>query len=242
MAQDTDSRHGGPSARSAELEDLHPPIRVQYAEQYLNKNFGFLNTLVLLFSSLTAAWAVRCAQLEQRRGLIINLAVTLACAFIFLGIKSIESGHKWPVYRDVNHALTAANSSGEKTIAVHFIEHGNGEDHHEPQGTVGVDKKTIFLFGVDWPLLFTVPWVDFQHDLGKGVFSEKLRDAFVKQKIKLPDSVTLEIKNEDKKWRITAEDEAYVVRKKDEALNVYYVRDIVTSLYRMKGEDVYVLP
>ncbi|MCH8859120.1 MAG: ABC transporter permease [Proteobacteria bacterium] len=70
-------------------------------------------------------------------------------------------------------------------------------------------------------LLFTVPWVDFQHDLGKGVFSEKLRDAFVKQEIKLPDSVTIETKNEGKKWRITAEDEAYIVKKEDGTLNIY---------------------
>ena len=72
---------------------------------------------------------MRCAQLEQRRGLIINLAITLACAFIFLGIKSIEYSHKWPVYRDVNHALTAANLSGEKTIKVNLRLHEPDEGH-----------------------------------------------------------------------------------------------------------------
>lgn len=105
----------------------HPEI-FQYAEQYLDKRLGMLNTLVLILSSLTAAWAVRCAQLEQRRGLIFNLSITLACAFIFLGIKSIEYSHKWPVYREVSHALTEANKTGSKTIFVH-LGHVNDKPH-----------------------------------------------------------------------------------------------------------------
>ena len=185
----------------------HPEI-FQYAEQYLDKRLGALNTLVLLFSSLTAAWAVRCAQLEQRRGLIINLAITLACAFIFLGIKSIEYSHKWPVYRGVNHALTAANMSGEKAIAVHFIEHGNSEEHHEPQGTTGVDKRTIFLF--------SVARVDFAEQLGKGTFSQKFRDAFEQHSVKLADSVEIVPEKQGKKWRITTEVGAYIVNRETE--------------------------
>ena len=41
--------------------------------KYLEVKFGAINTAVLIFSSLTAAWAVRCAQLSQRRGLIACL-------------------------------------------------------------------------------------------------------------------------------------------------------------------------
>ena len=66
----------------------HPEV-FQYANQYLDKRLGALNTLVLLFSSLTVAWAVRCAQLEPRRGLILSLATTVACSCIFLVIQSI---------------------------------------------------------------------------------------------------------------------------------------------------------
>ena len=36
------------------------------------------------------AWAVRCAQLNQRRGLVWCLAITLACAGFFLGVKAVE--------------------------------------------------------------------------------------------------------------------------------------------------------
>ena len=47
----------------------HPDVFI-YAHQFLDKRLGGLNTLVLIFSSLTAAWAVRAAQLNQRRLLI----------------------------------------------------------------------------------------------------------------------------------------------------------------------------
>lgn len=72
----------------------HPEI-FEYAHQFLDKNLGALNTAILIFSSLTMAWAVRCAQLSQRRGLIICLTITLACAAGFLGVKGIEYAHKW---------------------------------------------------------------------------------------------------------------------------------------------------
>lgn len=72
----------------------HPEVFV-YAHQFLDKNLGAVNTIILLFSSLTMAWGVRCAQLNQRRGLLWCLAITLACASMFLGIKAVEYSHKW---------------------------------------------------------------------------------------------------------------------------------------------------
>jgi cytochrome c oxidase subunit III len=72
----------------------HPDVFI-YAHQFLDKTLGGINTLVLILSSLTAAWAVRAAQLGQRRLLIGLLAATLVCGFCFLGIKGIEYEHKW---------------------------------------------------------------------------------------------------------------------------------------------------
>ncbi|MEZ4361800.1 MAG: cytochrome c oxidase subunit 3 [Kofleriaceae bacterium] len=72
----------------------HHPEIYAYAHHYLDVKFGAINTAVLIGSSLTAAWAVRCAQLGQRRGLILNLSVTLLCALTFLGIKYVEYSHK----------------------------------------------------------------------------------------------------------------------------------------------------
>ncbi len=68
---------------------MNPEV-FQGAAQYLDTTMGAINTCVLIFSSLTAAWAVRCAQLGQKQGLIINLSLTLLCACGFMVIKYIE--------------------------------------------------------------------------------------------------------------------------------------------------------
>jgi cytochrome c oxidase subunit 3 len=73
---------------------LHPEVWT-FASQFLNETLGAFNTGVLLFSSLSMAWGVRCAQLRQRTGLVVCLAITLGCASVFLGIKAIEYTHKW---------------------------------------------------------------------------------------------------------------------------------------------------
>jgi cytochrome c oxidase subunit 3 len=65
-----------------------------YAHKYLDVKMGAINTAVLIFSSLTAAWAVRCAQLNQKRGLVLCITLTIGCALAFLGIKYFEYTHK----------------------------------------------------------------------------------------------------------------------------------------------------
>ena len=61
----------------------HPDV-FKYASRFLDTNLGAVNTIVLLFSSLTAAWAVRAAQLGQR-GLVTKLLiVTIMCAAGFM--------------------------------------------------------------------------------------------------------------------------------------------------------------
>lgn len=72
----------------------HPEVFV-YAHHYLDTFWGAINTGVLLLSSLTAAWAVRSAQLGNKSGLILNIIITLICAFGFLGIKYVEYSAKW---------------------------------------------------------------------------------------------------------------------------------------------------
>lgn len=65
------------------------------SSEFLNTQLGAINTGVLLFSSLTMAWAVRCAQLEQHRLMTGMLGATLGCAAIFLGVKAVEYSHKF---------------------------------------------------------------------------------------------------------------------------------------------------
>ncbi|MDG2220424.1 MAG: cytochrome c oxidase subunit 3 [Rubripirellula sp.] len=73
---------------------LRPDV-FEGCSQFLNTKLGAINTGVLLFSSLTMAWAVRCSQVEDNKGLVGMLAATLSCAMIFLGVKAIEYSHKW---------------------------------------------------------------------------------------------------------------------------------------------------
>jgi cytochrome c oxidase subunit 3 len=72
----------------------HRPEIFAYAHHYLDVKWGAINTGVLILSSLSAAWAVRCAQKNQQRGLVWCLVITLVCALGFLGIKFVEYRHK----------------------------------------------------------------------------------------------------------------------------------------------------
>jgi cytochrome c oxidase subunit 3 len=72
----------------------HPEIFV-YAHQFLDKNWGAINTVVLICSSFTMAMGVRCAQLGRTTALVVCLALTLLGGFGFLGIKYVEYKAKW---------------------------------------------------------------------------------------------------------------------------------------------------
>ena len=73
----------------------HPAVFAFAAEAYLNTSLGALNTVILITSSLTMAWGVRAAQLNQRRTLIVCLILTLLGAAGFMVVKSIEYSAKW---------------------------------------------------------------------------------------------------------------------------------------------------
>jgi cytochrome c oxidase subunit 3 len=62
---------------------------------FLNWRLGALNTVVLLFSSLTMALSIYYAQLGRKNLVLLNLYVTLACGFIFLTVKYFEYTHKF---------------------------------------------------------------------------------------------------------------------------------------------------
>jgi len=72
----------------------HPEIFDQ-AHVFLDKYLGGLNTVVLLFSSLTMALGVRAAQLGRNKNCGMYILITMVCAAMFLGVKAIEYSHKW---------------------------------------------------------------------------------------------------------------------------------------------------
>jgi len=63
---------------------------LRYAHHYLSVPLGALNTAVLIFSSFTMAWAVRCSQLGKTKSLCILLTITLLCGLVFLCVKFVE--------------------------------------------------------------------------------------------------------------------------------------------------------
>jgi cytochrome c oxidase subunit 3 len=76
-------------------------VRVAYPEAFaagaaqLDRIMGGANTIVLLFSSLTAALAVRSAQVGDRPKTSLYLYITILCAFGFLIIKYFEYAAKF---------------------------------------------------------------------------------------------------------------------------------------------------
>jgi cytochrome c oxidase subunit 3 len=61
----------------------------------LSKPLAALNTVVLIFSSLTMALAVDAAQKGDQKRVRLGLLVTLLCAATFMGVKMIEYRDKW---------------------------------------------------------------------------------------------------------------------------------------------------
>ncbi len=97
----------------------HPEV-FAYAHEYLNKLLGAANTIVLIFSSFTMAWAVRCSQMGEapfvlripagkgkfkevfsishRKLCVALLGITIACGAGFMCIKFVEYKAKFEHY------------------------------------------------------------------------------------------------------------------------------------------------
>ncbi len=71
------------------------PVEFAVASNSLNVTMGFINTLVLICSSLTMALAVYCSQIGKRRPLIVFLLLTMALGTTFLVIKGVEYHEKF---------------------------------------------------------------------------------------------------------------------------------------------------
>ena len=76
------------------VRTFHPEMFTE-AHHHLSIPMGATNTLVLIFSSLTMALSIRAAQLNNRKQTVLFLAITLACAGMFLVIKYFEYSAKF---------------------------------------------------------------------------------------------------------------------------------------------------
>jgi cytochrome c oxidase subunit 3 len=98
----------------------------------LSKIAAGINTLVLIFSSLTMALAVDAAQKGQRNRLVVCLALTLLCAIGFMGIKYIEYTEKLgsPFGHALGHHTLVYNDPDSKQAFVydgHVHDEGGGK-------------------------------------------------------------------------------------------------------------------
>ena len=163
----------------------HHPEIFQHAHVHLDKTLGGINTLVLILSSLTMAWAVRNAQIGNKAGLIGMLTITLLCGFGFLGIKAVEYEAKWkhglrpgkyyqaeehgeaaaaeesgkaPVSKDVNKdtvAKAAAKAGLEETVIAPSAE-GPAGLAKAPEGAAAHDEQETKNLHLFWGIYFVL--------------------------------------------------------------------------------------
>lgn len=97
----------------------HHPEIFEQAHVFLDKWLGGVNTVVLLFSSLTMALAVRAAQLGKNKQVALMVLITMVCAAVFLGVKAVEYSHKWDMGILVRSAFDAPTLAAALNDGIH---------------------------------------------------------------------------------------------------------------------------
>lgn len=97
----------------------HHPEIFEQAHVFLDKWLGGVNTVVLLFSSLTMALAVRAAQLGKNKQVALMVLITMICAAVFLGVKAVEYSHKWDMGILVRSAFDAPTLADALNKGIH---------------------------------------------------------------------------------------------------------------------------
>ncbi len=85
---------GGLFVGYAIYHTLYPEMFAEGAS-HLDWHMGFINTLVLIFSSFTMALGIYFCQKNDRKKAVLALAVTILCGAIFMCIKYLEYSHKF---------------------------------------------------------------------------------------------------------------------------------------------------
>jgi cytochrome c oxidase subunit III len=71
------------------------PVEFHLANEELNVTIGFINTVILLISSMTVAMSVSALQLKNKKFSLLLLAITIVLALVFLVNKYFEWGAKF---------------------------------------------------------------------------------------------------------------------------------------------------
>jgi cytochrome c oxidase subunit 3 len=115
---------GGLFCAYAVFRGNHPEV-FAWGSQFLDMKFGAVNTVVLIFSSVTMAAAVTFVQRDRRWPVIVAMGLTFLCGVIFMAIKSVEYEHKfhdnlvWGLaFYDAPHDTEAAQGAGPAATRV----------------------------------------------------------------------------------------------------------------------------
>lgn len=76
------------------FHNIYPEMFAEGAS-YLDWKMGFINTLILIFSSLTMALGIYYIQKNQPKKAVWSLAITILCGAGFMVIKYLEYSHKF---------------------------------------------------------------------------------------------------------------------------------------------------
>ena len=93
------------------------PMAFAAGSNHLDALWGFINTLVLIVSSLTMALAVHYAQISKRNLQVIMIILTMIFGATFLGVKAIEYTDKY------NHGLIPVDGLNKKIKEGAHTEH-----------------------------------------------------------------------------------------------------------------------
>lgn len=85
---------GGLFVGYAIYHNMFPEMFAEGAS-HLDWKMGFINTLVLIFSSFTMALGILYCQTNQQKKAVVALATTVLCGAIFMCIKYMEYTHKF---------------------------------------------------------------------------------------------------------------------------------------------------
>jgi len=86
---------GGLFVAYAYFHHLYPEVFKWGSKHFLDWRLGAVNTVVLLFSSLTMALGIYYSQMRNKQRAVQMLWITVACGAIFMVIKYFEYSHKF---------------------------------------------------------------------------------------------------------------------------------------------------
>jgi len=133
------------------------PMAFAAGSNILDAFWGWLNTLVLIVSSLTMALTVYFAQKGNRNMQVLMIVLTMCFGMVFLGVKAIEYTDKYehghiPV-DGWNRVVPEGEHSAEEAVGalpfetkVSAAEEAGGEEHHpNPRGEFQLAGKDLAM-------------------------------------------------------------------------------------------------